>query len=99
MSRILLVIVLLVFGVYSTYALVQVGYVGIWTSHLHVAGIQVLSDLVIALGLVCVWMVIDARERGTNAWPFVAATLLLGSFGPLLYLLVGRARTASPLAA
>lgn len=48
---------------------------------------QVLADLVIALSLVLVWMVRDARQRGVSPVPWVAATLLLGSFGPLFYLL------------
>lgn len=47
-------------------------------------------DLVIALGLVLVWLVQDARAQGRNPWPWVAITLATGSFGPLLYLLTRR---------
>jgi len=90
MSRVLLIAVLIVFGIYSSYAVYEVGYIGIFASHQHVAGIQVLSDLVIALTLVIIWMVKDSRDQGRNAWPFVIATLALGSIGPLLYLLFGR---------
>jgi len=89
MARVLLILVFAAFGAYSTYVLFDVGYVGILRSHLsNAGGIQVLCDLTISLGLVCVWMVQDARQRGRSAWPFVVATLLLGSFGPLLYLLL-----------
>jgi hypothetical protein len=89
MSRILLILVLLAFGTYSAYVVYDVGYVGILHSHLsNAGGIQVLCDLTISLSLVCIWMVADARKQGRNPWPFVVATLFLGSFGPLLYLLL-----------
>ncbi|WP_420427083.1 DUF2834 domain-containing protein [Algiphilus sp.] len=80
--------VLLVFGAISLMALREVGYLGIWQSGLANWGaFQVLVDLVIACALICIWMVSDARQRGTNPWPFVALTLVFGVFGPLLYLL------------
>jgi hypothetical protein len=89
MSRLLLILVLAVFGVYSAYVVYDVGYVGILNSHLsNAGGIQVLCDLTISLTLVCIWVVRDARAQGRNPWPFVVATLFLGSFGPLLYLLL-----------
>lgn len=99
MSRVLLMIVLFAFGLYSAYAVAEIGYVGIFASHAHIAGLQVLADLVIALSLVMAWMVHDASIHGRRVWPFILCTLAFGSIGPLLYLLVGRARTASPLAA
>jgi len=89
MSRTLLILVLAAFGAYSTYVLFDVGYVGVLRTHLINSGsVQVACDLLIALSLACVWMVQDARSRGGNPWPFVVATLFLGSFGPLLYLLL-----------
>ncbi len=49
--------------------------------------LQVFLDLVIALLLVCTWMLIDARKRGANAWPYVIATFFIGSIAPLWYLI------------
>jgi hypothetical protein len=89
MSRTLLILAFAAFGAYSTYVLFDVGYVGILRTHLINSGsVQVACDLVIALSLVCVWIVQDARSRGRNPWPYVIATIFLGSFGPLLYLLL-----------
>jgi hypothetical protein len=99
----LLLVVLVAFGALSALALAQVGYVGLFAYQLgHVAGVQVLVDLAVALTLVCAWMVVDARRTGRNPWPWVVATALFGSFGPLGYLLVGAVRDrrgAAPIAA
>ncbi len=74
-------------------ALADVGYVGIFEYELAASpGWQVLADLVIALGLVAIWMIRDARSTGRNVWPYLLLTLTLGSFGPLLYLLLSGKR-------
>jgi hypothetical protein len=44
---------------------------------------------VIVCTLAIFWMLRDAARCGRNPWPYVVATLFLGSFGPLFYLLVG----------
>lgn len=95
MSRRTLALILLVpFGLLTAYALLQVGYVGIFDYHRHSpAGWQVFADLVVALVLVMVWMVRDARHLGRNPWPWVVATLFLGSISPLLYLATSPAST------
>lgn len=87
-SRKILAIALLIpFALLTAYAVARVGYIGIFDYHRHSpAGWQVFTDLVIALLLVLVWLIPDARERGRSPWPWVVMTLLLGSFGPLLYL-------------
>lgn len=87
--QMLALLILIPFTILSLYALYQVGYIGIFDYHRHSpAGWQVFSDLVIACVLLCVWMVPEARRRQINPWPFVLLTLFLGSFGPLLYLLI-----------
>lgn len=92
-----LVLVLVLFGALSAAALWQHGYWGIIAPHFQSFGAgQVFSDLVIALSLVMAWMWHDARARGRNPWPWIAATLVAGSFGPLVYLLT---RGTSPAAA
>lgn len=88
MSRLLLLTVLLPFSALSLAALWQHGYWGLFEPALHsLAAAQVLADLVIALGLVLVWLWRDARASGRNPWPWTLLTLAAGSFGPLLYLL------------
>jgi hypothetical protein len=88
MARPLLIVTLLAFGALTAVALAHHGYFGIFTLPFQTwGGTQVLADLVIALTLVLVWMWHDARATGRNVWPWIVATLALGSFGPLLYLL------------
>ena len=84
------------FGVLSAVALMDVGYWGIIAPHFRSWGAaQVFTDLLILAVLSCVWMVHDAPERGMKAWPFVAITLVAGSFGVLLYLVM-RAKATEP---
>lgn len=91
MPRLPIVLILVPFSVLSAAALWQHGYWGLFAPALHsLAAAQVLVDLVIALGLVLVWMHQDARSLGRRFWPWLVATLALGSFGPLLYLLTRR---------
>lgn len=91
MQRGLIVTVLVLFGALSAMALWHHGYWGIVEPHFRSWGAgQVFADLVIALTLVMVWLWRDARKTGRNPWPWLAATLLLGSFSPLVYLLMRR---------
>ena len=88
MQRTLIIVTLGLFGALSAVALWQHGYWGILEPHFQSFGAaQVLADLVIALTLVMVWMWNDAKTTGRNVWPWIIATLALGSFGPLVYLL------------
>jgi hypothetical protein len=91
MQRLLLIGTLALFGALSGAALWQHGYWGIVAPHFQSwGGAQVLADLVIALTLVLCWLWRDARATGRNPWPWLVATLALGSFGPLAYLLTRR---------
>lgn len=87
-QRNLAVLMAIPFLILSAYALMQVGYIGIFDYHRHSpAGWQVFADLVIALVLVLSWMIPEAKSRGDNPWPWVALTLFAGSIGPLGYLI------------
>jgi hypothetical protein len=88
MHRVLIVVTLVLFGALTAVALYQHGFWGILAPHFQSTGAgQVFADLVIALVLVLTWLWRDARASGRNPWPWVVATLMLGSFGPLVYLL------------
>lgn len=88
MQRNLIILTLILFGALTATALWQYGYWGIIAPHFQSFGAaQVFADLTIALVLVMVWMWQDANTTGRNPWPWLVATLTLGSFGPLIYLL------------
>src|SRR5579871_765668 len=90
-----LAVVVLGFGALSATALLDVGYWGILAPHFKSWGAaQVFTDLVILGVLSCIWMISDARKCGIAAWPFVAVTLVAGSFGPLLYLVTREIRAS-----
>jgi hypothetical protein len=88
-SQTLTVLVLIPFSILTAVALWYHGYWGIIEPHFHSFGAaQVLVDLTIALGLFLIWLWRDATAAGRNPWPWVLLTLVAGSFGPLIYLLV-----------
>lgn len=104
MKKILVPLAVLVpFAVFSTWLTVTTGYLGF----LRLAGrepwaLQMLIDVGIACTVCSIWMVRDARERGARVWPYLIATVFLGSIGVLGYLVhrgialhaPGRARRA-----
>lgn len=91
MKRILLILVLAAFGAYSGWVMLNHGYLGIWQAGLaNPAALQVLLDLVIVCTLASAWIFADAQRSGRNPWPYLAITLTAGSFGPLVYLLLGK---------
>ena len=88
MLRWLLIAILLPFSALSAVALWQYGYVGLFTNQFtNVAGWQVLADLFIAVGICMVWMWRDAKKTGRRFAPWFVLSMVLGSFGPLLYLI------------
>jgi hypothetical protein len=98
--QILLWLVLVDFAALSAYAVVQHGYLGVFELALANWATRLLAaDLVIALSLIAVWMVRDARQRDAGVWPYLLMTLLLGSAGPLLYLIRRETSEARALAA
>ena len=78
------------FGALNVYALVSAGFAGVGSA---VVGVNAwsavfITDLIIALVMVCTWVYRDAKRRGKSPAPYIALTLATGSIGPLLYLLV-----------
>ena len=96
MQRTLLTITLILFSALSTIALWNHGYWGLFEPHFKTFGAgQVLADLVIAVTLAMVWMWHDAKAAGRNVWPWLALSMVAGSFGPLLYLLTAKRKVAA----
>ena len=84
----ILALVFLDFAALNAYVLSVHGYVGFWQAILSSpAGILVLVDLTIAVGLVLAWMWSDSRERALPFLPYAVLALGLGSLGPLAYLI------------
>jgi hypothetical protein len=78
-------------GVLAQTGLVLTGpaFVGFFESaNLNDATRLIAFDLAIALVLASVWMHRDAVATGRRFWPFALLTLVLGSAGPLTYLLI-----------
>jgi hypothetical protein len=91
MRRTILAVVLIAFLTLTAATVWQHGYLGIFAYEFqNLAGIQVLVDLVIALGLFVVWMWRDAKAAGRNPWPWLLLTLVTGSIGALAYLLADK---------
>lgn len=90
LALVLLAFLTLDFAVLTGYALMEHGYIGLFEYQFgSLAGWQVLVDLVIVCLLAMIWMIADARRTGRTVWPYLLLTLCGGSFGPLLYLIVG----------
>jgi hypothetical protein len=97
MLRWIAILILVPFGAYSTWVVIEHGYFGF----LNLAtdegwGLQVLLDLVISLFLVSTVVIKDARERKVAVWPWLLLTVTLGSIGPLLYLALRPSAKTSP---
>lgn len=78
--------ILIAFTIYSMFVVLGYGYTGF----LSLAGrepwaMQMLLDLVIACSFGVGWMRGDAKRHDLTTWPFVVATIFLGSVGLLGY--------------
>lgn len=88
LRKFLLWIILLAFSAYSTWAMWQLGYFGIWAAGFTSPGsLQILLDLVVCCILITSWLKKDAEARGLNPYPWIIATFASGSIAPLIYLL------------
>jgi hypothetical protein len=80
--------VLVPFLAFTEWVLYTEGYVGFWAQALgSPVALQLTLDLMIALGLVLLWMQADARETRIPFLPYLLVTLVIGSVGPLSYLI------------
>jgi len=85
---IFLAVLLAVFTIDSALVLVEHGFLGFFELAMANTATQIMGfDLLICLGLIAAWMIGDARERGLSVAPYLAVTVVMGSAGPLLYLI------------
>ena len=104
-NRPLLIALLLLHGTVSTLALYRYGLVELFAFAVRdLPQFQIFVDLTVAAVLLNAFLIRDAKTNGRNPWPFVFGTLLLGSFSPLLYFVIGAfarsaegSRAAGPL--
>jgi hypothetical protein len=83
----LLADVLLLFLGYTLWVIATVGYADFFRQALSTpVGIQLVIDLVLSLTLALTWMRGDAKTSGVPFAPYLVVTLVLGSAGPLGYL-------------
>lgn len=94
-NRLVATIVLVPFLAYSLWVVATCGVSGLFdvTSREPWAA-QLLLDLAITSAFSVHWMIRDARITGRTAWPFVAATLAVGSIAALVYVVTGRGARA-----
>ena len=84
----LLLDVLVAFLAFTLWVIESVGYAGFFEQTLaSPVGIQLLVDVVLALSLALLWMRGDSKGSGVPFAPYLVLTLVLGSVGPLSYLL------------
>lgn len=89
-KTVLLCVLFAVHGAVTLRAMQEMGYAQLFAFAFSTwPAAQIFSDLTVSILLVTSWMLADARKTGRNAWPHVAATVAVGSFAPLTYLLVG----------
>ena len=92
MNKALLTAVLIAFSALTAYTLVHYGDLIQWLLFYtrDPASWQIFADLVITMCLLLVYMKRDADATGRNFWPWAVFSLLVGSFGPLLYFITAK---------
>ncbi len=97
MQRNAIVFILILFTPLTAIALWYHGYWGIIAPNFQSFGeAQVFADMVIALSLIMIWIWQDAKAADRSPWPWLLVTLVLGSFGPLIYLLTRNSIDEAP---
>ena len=78
--------VLIPFAIFTDIVVLEHGYLGFLELAMREPwALQMLLDLSIAIGLFAVFAIPDARERRLPIWPYLIASVLLGSIGALGY--------------
>lgn len=86
---VILLLVLIAFVGFSSWVMLDIGYIGIWAAGFQSLGaMQILFDLVISCLVFSWWMLGDARARNVNPVPWLLAIVATGSIAILVYLLV-----------
>jgi len=89
MIRIVAAVLLALFGAFSLWVAWRHGYFGFLSlARAEPWALQMLLDLAIALSIAIGWLRADARRRSVASWPYIAATVALGSLGVLAYLVL-----------
>jgi hypothetical protein len=87
----LVALVLVAFGAFNTYVALHEGYWSVFPPFRSLAQTQMFVDLAIALGLFDLWLIGDWKRSGRPMWVlvvFLLLPILVGSIGPLVYLLL-----------
>ena len=80
--------ILIAFGAFSIWVIGTYGYFGYLTSARNDHWtLQLLIDLTLSLVVANAWVITDARKRGLVAWPYVVATIVVGSLAIGVYLI------------
>lgn len=97
MNKALLITVLIVFGALTGYTLVHYGGLFAWLAFYtrDPASWQMFADLVITMCLLLVFIRRDAQANGRPFVPWAVFSLVVGSFGPLLYFITAKKRVDS----
>ena len=93
MNKPILILVLALFSALTLYVVSLIGLHNVWIHNLnHPAGWQIFADLAITLCLLLVYIHRDAQATGRRFWPWAVFSLIVGSFGPLLYFISAKAK-------
>lgn len=92
MNKTLLIAILIIFSGLTAYSIHFSGGLVefLLALTLHPSSWQVFCDLVIVMCLLLAFMKRDAKATGRPFWPWAIFSLLVGSFGPLLYFITAK---------
>lgn len=92
MNKAVLIFVLVVFGALSGYTLLHYGGLLAWLAFYtrDPASWQIFADLVITMCMLLVFIRRDAQANSRPFVPWAVFSLVVGSFGPLLYFVTAK---------